>query len=475
MTDSPHGLGDFIADPVEFFDWSATRLWSMPDADRLTFQRAGMKARFAQHRDAIPYLKKLADAEGVDAVEDFDDLVPLLFEHTVYKSYPASLLAKSQFRMINGWLEKLTTHKLGDIDVSACDSIDSWLDVMDAQSPLVIHHSSGTSGTVSLFPKGKREVNSFGKQYPLRFQKFGDPRPDDPRPKAHVIIPSYRAGGSAHFRVNDAYFKYIAKGDEAFMHVALPGKMSADILYLAGRLRAAKAKGELDRIEVPEALLARLEQFETNQSDRTARMHAFLADVSRDLSGKRIFMTAAPSYLVPLAEKGLADGMRQVFAADSCVSTGGGAKGMTLPDDWRGRLCEFAGVPNVQMNYSMTELSSSNLDCAHGHYHIAPWVIPFILDPDTSKPLPRTGTTTGRMAFFDLLPDIHWGGFITGDEVTMTWDKPCVCGRTGPYLAPRIGRFSEQRGGDDKISCAASYDAHEEAMEFLVGMQSTAV
>ena len=160
---TPTGLIDFITDPVEYFDWSLTRLWSMPDQDRDTFQLAGLKHRFAQHRSAIPYLKKLADADSIDAIETLDDVVPLLFEHTVYKSYPSSLLANNKFGMINGWLEKLTTLSFRHIDVSACDSIDSWLDVMDRESPVIIHHSSGTTGTVSLFPKGHAEFNAFAK------------------------------------------------------------------------------------------------------------------------------------------------------------------------------------------------------------------------------------------------------------------------------------------------------------------------
>jgi hypothetical protein len=471
---TPPGLNDFMTDPVEYFDWSATRLWSMPDRDRHAFQLAGIRQRFQQLRDRIPYLKKLADRDRIDSVESLDEIVPLLFEHTVYKSYPASLLANNRFGLINGWLEKLTTLRLGDIDVSACDSIDSWLEVMDRESSLVVHHSSGTTGTVSLFPKGRAEFAAFGKQYPLRFQRFGDARPEDPTPKAHVIIPSYRSGGSAHFRINDIYCKLIAHEDESYMHVAFPGRMSADILYLAGRIRAAKARGELDRLEVPQNLLARLEAFEADQGTRARQMQQFLEEVVDRLAGQRIWMTAAPTYLWPIAEKALTQGKRHLFAPNSVVSTGGGAKNIALPADWRVRLREFAGVANVPMNYSMTELSGANLDCEHGHYHIAPWVVPFVLDPDTSRPLARTGCVTGRMAFYDLLPDVHWGGFISGDEVTITWDRPCACGRTGPYLDAKIGRYSEQRGGDDKISCAASYDAHEEAMDFLAGVHASA-
>jgi hypothetical protein len=119
-------------------------------------------------------------------------------------------------------------------------------------------------------------------------------------------------------------------------------------------------------------------------------------------------------------------------------------------------------------------MNANNLLCERDHYHIAPWIIPFVLEPDTSAILPRTGTVTGRFAFYDLLPDTHWGGFISGDEVTMSWDRDCGCGREGPYIQGGIARFSDQRGGDDKISCAASAEAHEEAMDFLSEIQAAA-
>ena len=92
---------DFMADPVEYFDWSATRMWSMPRADREAKQWEGLQLRFEQLRDRVGYLKKLADRDGIDSLKTVEDVIPLLFEHTVYKSYPASLLEKSRFGMID--------------------------------------------------------------------------------------------------------------------------------------------------------------------------------------------------------------------------------------------------------------------------------------------------------------------------------------------------------------------------------------
>lgn len=62
--------------------------------------------------------------------------------------------------------------------------------------------------------------------------------------------------------------------------------------------------------------------------------------------------------------------------------------------------------------------------CRHGKYHVPPTLIPYVLDEENDRPLPRIGRQTGRFAFFDLLPETSWGGYITSDHVTITWDSP---------------------------------------------------
>ena len=108
----------------------------------------------------------------------------------------------------------------------------------------------------------------------------------------------------------------------------------------------------------------------------------------------------------------------------------------------------------------------------HSNYHFSPSAIPFVLDPDTSEPLPRTGKQTGRAAFFDLTRLDSWGGFITGDEITVNWEDRCSCGRESFFIEGDIQRYSEKQGGDDKISCAATESAHKEAMEYLTQVET---
>ena len=105
--------------------------------------------------------------------------------------------------------------------------------------------------------------------------------------------------------------------------------------------------------------------------------------------------------------------------------------------------------------------------CDQGRYHVQPWVIPFVLDPDTKAPLPRKGVQIGRAGFYDLALKSHWGGVITGDEIELDWDTPCACGRTSVHIADNIQRYSEKRGGDDKITCAATAEVHDDALSFM--------
>ena len=53
--------------------------------------------RFGELRDRIPVLSTIASEQGVERIDDLGDVIPLLFQHSVYKSYPVSLLVKNKF------------------------------------------------------------------------------------------------------------------------------------------------------------------------------------------------------------------------------------------------------------------------------------------------------------------------------------------------------------------------------------------
>ena len=452
-------------DPAEFFGGSVNRMGSIERGEMLSLQLTALQARFDDLRNRIPMLKKLADEQGINEIREFDDVVPLLFEHTMYKSYPTALLQKGRFTLINRWLNKLTAHDISGVDVSTCQSLDDWLAVMESSTPLRITHSSGTSGSMSFLPHSADEFDMLGRSMKMTvLQRFGQER--DSSEPVHVIFPHFRSGYNGMLRSNDVVAKHIAGGEENF-HAAYPGHMSSDVLYLAARIRAAQSRGALDRLEIGDEMLARKKEFEQLEAELPNHLRTFFRKTFAQLKGKRIWASGTWNLMHEMATSGLAKGQENMFSPDSIILSGGGAKGMTPPDNWERDVCRFIGIERLTMGYGMSEVFAHHIMCSAGRYHIAPWVIPFVLHPETSEVLPRKGVVTGRMALFGLVARHAWGGFITGDEVTIDWDSRCECGQNTYHLAPQIQRFSDKTGDDDKITCAATPDAHREAMTFL--------
>ena len=72
----------------------------------------------------------------------------------------------------------------------------------------------------------------------------------------------------------------------------------------------------------------------------------------------------------------------------------------------------------------------------------------------------------------DFLNRSHWGGVISGDEITIDWSTPCRCGLASVHIAHEIMRYSEKQGvEDDRISCSATEEVKSEALRFMQGIE----
>jgi hypothetical protein len=451
----------FAESPAEYFGHSWHAMHHVPAADLQALQLAALQARFQALSDAIPVLSVLVAEQDVERIDRLEDVVPLLFQHSVYKSYPAALLLRSRFADLTRWLDRLTTHDLSAVDVTACQTVDEWLDVLDAETPLRVAHSSGTTGTMSFLPRSTREWDRMFAGFRCGMFQFSDPAGAG---GAHdgeyfeLIWPLYRRGRSAIMRVPEMAVGHLLASEEQ-LHALRPGRMSSDAMLVAARLRA----GDL---EISPALAQRREEFEREQREMAESLPRFITETVKELEGRRIWLLGTWNVLYQIARAGLDAGIEDAFSPDSLVTTGGGAKGQVVPEDWEETVRRFTGVSHVQHAYVMSELTALNKLCERGRYHFEPWIIPFVLDPSDGRVLPRSGQHTGRCAVFDLVAASYWGGFIAGDEVTLSFEE-CACGRTTPHVARRIERYSDKQGGDDKITCVAAEDAHRAALEFL--------
>jgi hypothetical protein len=158
MTDVRQQLLDLIVKPDDAYNRPAAEL------DPLRLQAA--QALFAQRVEQIPLLKKRAEDAGITRIRSFDDLVPLLFAHTVYKSYPSSFFDNGRWDRMLQWLNTLSVADVSGVDVSGVRDVDDWLErLWDAGHAVIA--TSGTTGKCSFLnhTMGDREMKTRHARY----------------------------------------------------------------------------------------------------------------------------------------------------------------------------------------------------------------------------------------------------------------------------------------------------------------------
>jgi hypothetical protein len=459
--------------PERLIQRPLTELYAIPPEEQAEIQLAGLRARFAELRERIPIVARMSENQGVHEIRRIEDAAPLLLPHSTYKSYSLSVIERAQFDRLTRWLAGLTSHDLSGLDASRCESIDEWIELLDARTPVRVIHSTGTTGKLSFLPRSVLELEAMVTNHRRTFDTFPgeQPRINVPVEEAPIIFPWYRHGAMAYHRLFEGMLRHLFDGNEEMIFALNPGRLSADAISLAGRLRAAEAKGELGQVQIAPKIAARRAALLAEQAEAPQRVQRFIERLRTRIGGRSVAVMGALPQLYDLASAGIAHGAERLFDPVSHVAAGGGNKGRNLPEGWDETVMRFFGVPRLSDGYGMSESIASSRACTEKRYHVPAHVVPFVLDPVSGEPAPRTGTVTGRFGIFDLNARSYWGGFLTGDKVTFTWaDEPCPCGRRGPYVHPGIRRFAESEGGDDKITCAGAPDAHEKAIEFILKM-----
>lgn len=422
-----------------------------------------LERRFAEMKGRVQALERLAKRQRVANVDCIEDVLPLLFDHRVYKSYPLTLIENRDFPRLNAWLDRLTTHDLSKVDLSGLTMIDDWLTRLD-EAGMLIGTSSGTTGKLSFVPRSKVELPAWTRSYneASRATSGVDPYADH----VDTFFPGYRGGHHMMLKML-SLFNIPAAGGPGRYHTLYQTHISADLMSLAGRMQAAEDRGELDELGLDPALLKAREAMITQAKRRDQDIEAWFFKLFEEFRGKRVKLGGSFGDLVKTARSGIQKGLKPAFAPDSFIMTGGGMKGLKdPPKDWERYVSDYFGIDRIGMVYGMSEIMGMSPRCGHKHFHIMPHTIPILFDRDM-KMLPREGVQTGRYAFFDLMPETYWGGFISGDQVTIHWEEDCPCGWKGPRIGPVITRFAEMDGGDDKITCAATAQAYNEFMDFV--------
>ena len=189
-TNTAPSTGLFCDNPAEYFGNSYTKAHSIPRDELQATHLEGLKKRFNHLNEHVPMLNKLVDKQGIDEINELNDVIPLLFEHTMYKSYPPKLLEDYRFADINRWMSRLSVYDFTSVDVSGCEFIDDWAKVMDEQSPVSLCTSSGTTGTMSFMPHSKEEMELHASTFNMAYmQNFGDAPDEYLKDELHIVFP----------------------------------------------------------------------------------------------------------------------------------------------------------------------------------------------------------------------------------------------------------------------------------------------
>jgi len=458
--------------PERLVDLSTTEKFSFSPADLHDLQLGALKMRFETLADEVPVLGRFAQDQGLKEIRSLEDGALLLLPHTIYKSYPLAAVENGDFDRMTRWLATLTAIDVSGVDASACVSIDDWIDLLDDRTSLRLRHSSGTTGKLSFIPGSVRETHTAAMGFKRFFQGFGD-EPDASVTgvgELPIIGFGHRRGAMAFARMLDSVQHHLYRDDRSMIVTTHPGRLSADMLSLGGRLQSAEARGELGKLKLSPELLARREEFMKERAEQPAQLQEFFRLIATRFKGRRVILNGVVPPVVDTAIAAAAQGLRNVFATDSLMFLAGGAKGRKLPEDYPAIVERFTGVRYPRTGFGMSEAASGiTRMCPAGRYHILPNIIPYVIHPQSGAVLPRTGVQTGRFGFIDIAAELRWGGFLSGDEITLNQSESsaCTCGRLGAFIEGEIRRYSETEGGDDKITCAGAPAVHDNALQFL--------
>ncbi|MFA7601436.1 MAG: hypothetical protein WCY29_00385 [Novosphingobium sp.] len=441
-------------------------LMSIPREEREKLQLEAMQIQFRRLRDRIPALKKLADRQGVDAIDRIEDILPVCFDHRVLKNYPIQIIENRDFAKLTNWLDKLTAHDLTRIDLTGLKTIEEWLGRLEAFGMLVTY-SSGTTGKLSFVPRSKDELG------PWKFHFFNvnyaASGVDAWTTKLPTFFPGYRGGYQTMLKMMSLFNVEMAGGEEHY-HTLYDTHIPADLMALSGRLQAAEDKGEVAALGLDPALLEQRQQMLAQGRSKDGDLDDWFTGLIERYRGQRVKIGGTFSDLYRVARAGLDRGVRCAFAPGSIISGGGGMKGYKdAPDDWEDQIKAFFGVDFMGNQYGFSECIGNAPLAEDGFFYLPPYSVPLLMGPD-GEALPREGVQTGRLVLVDLIPQSYWGGFTSGDEVTIHWDdEDTETGWRAPRIAKSIRRIGENEGGEDKITCAGSQQAYNEFMEFVAG------
>jgi hypothetical protein len=423
-------------------------------ADLRETQIAAINERFQERKDQLKLLGHRAKEAGITEVRSVDDVVPLLFPHTAYKSYPEGWLMQEKWDRMTKWLATISSHPIEGVDLAGVADIDDWIARLQAKG-YFISCSSGTTGKSAMLIASQKDMD-WSKIDTVNVFSWGSGV--KPAKDRLMVGCAPVASVPKNITIGEAQKEAFANPEWGRINYPVP-PITVGSLTKMVVMRKAIADGTARPGDIAD--------FEATSKERAETVEAAIGITAQrlvDNRDKKLMISGLWSglYAVAKAVRELGYSAKD-FDPDNCIYVGGGLKRAQLPPDYQEFVHETFNIPEGRhfQNYSMQELNSGMPKCREGgRYHVPPWIVPFILNKDGDALLPHDGEgeIEGRAAFFDLSLDGRWGGVITGDKISLDY-SPCACGAKGPSIRDNIVRYADLEG-DDKIGCAGTVDAY---------------
>lgn len=425
--------------------------YDIPLAELMPVQLEAVRERMATHSASIQFVRNRIEDTGVKRIGELADVVPLLFAHTAYKSYPESWLAKGHWQLLAQWLDTVSAYRVEGVDNRGAIGIDEWLTRL-ADKGHYISCSSGTTGKVSMIPSSMAD-RMFVKRNLATSYEWATDAPARKEHKLFICIPS-----SNNYRYLDSWDALIEAYGRQGEEYRLPVEpMTVGSLREMVTLRRSITEGTARPTDI-----ATYEKLVTQREQMMSGAARSIAEALIAARGQKLMVIGMFAQMFKVAETVREMGFAgKNFHPDNLMMVSGGLKGVDLPPDYRERIMDTFNVNprRAFIMYGMQELNGFNPRCSAGRYHMAPWVMLLVLDQPGERLVGSfKGEVEGRAGFFDLSHDGRWGGLISGDKITVDYRK-CACGHEGPTIEDNIMRYSDLPGGD-KISCAGTVDAY---------------
>lgn len=427
--------------------------YDIPNEEIRDLQIEAMNERFQERKDQIKLLAHRAKQAGITEVRSYEDMVPLLFPHTAYKSYPESFLMEEKWDRLGKWLDTVSTYRVPTLDPASIKDIDDWIEKLQ-ESGHYVSCSSGTTGKSAMLVASAKDMEWCKKEAVAAYSWGSGVQPAQDRrifsTAPVATVPRNQATG-------EAYQAALQDPDkEGFAYPAPPITVGSLTQMVVLRKKIADGTATPSDIRNYEETAASRQKAMDDAIETAAKAIVEARHDKLHIAGMWAGMYAVAKLVREMGYSA------KDFHPDNSFYVGGGLKRAVLPDDYREFVYETFNISpdrNYQ-NYSMQEFHSGMPRCRQGgRYHLPPWVVPLILDKSGDNLLPITDEEyEGRAAFFDLSIDGRWGGVISGDKVSIDF-KPCACGARGPSIRDNIVRYSDLEG-DDKIGCAGTVDAY---------------